>query len=80
MGRHSEHIGRAGLDDAVEHARRIERRMRNELTAADDGDGQPDDTDIMAERTERIDDRILIESPVLRRSPVHSRAWCCRNA
>ena len=38
-----ENIGRAGLDDAVEHARCIERRMRDELTAADNGNGHADD-------------------------------------
>ena len=64
MRRHSEQIGGTGLDDAVERARRVERRVRNELTAAHDGDCKTDDTDIMAERTERIDDRISIESPV----------------
>ena len=52
MGRHAEQIGCAGLDDAIEHARRIERRVHHEFTAADDRNGQADDADIVAHGAE----------------------------
>ena len=62
-------IGCAGLDDAVEHTDRIERRVHYQFTAAGDGDGEPNRSDIVAHRTERIDDRIRVERPVLHDRP-----------
>jgi hypothetical protein len=65
MSRHAKQISRARLHDAVEGAPRIERRMRHELAATDQGHHQADNPDIVAERAQRIHDGVVVEAPIL---------------
>src|ERR1700754_5010560 len=60
---------RVGLDDTVENAWRIQWRVNHDLASGDQTNRKSDDSDVVAQRAERIDDGILIEAPVADHRP-----------
>src|SRR6266536_1063838 len=59
--RHPKQKGCARLHYTIKHPGGVKRRVYDEFPAGRDSDRKSDDADVMAEGTERIDDRVLVE-------------------